>query len=166
MRFYCRFFNRGLLLSTLLSFAVFAAEEGDQTIVTITGILVDAPECTVADGNTITVDFGDSVVTRQIDGINFREEIKYNLTCKSLSSNAIRLAIRGETAWTADILKTNYPNLGIKLYKGTEALSPGEFINFYYPAQPSLYAVPVTNDASQLSAGAFNGFATMVFEYQ
>jgi hypothetical protein len=44
------------------------------------------------------VKFGDDLITRLVDGVNYKKEIQYGLTCTGLNSNALKLTIRGSLA--------------------------------------------------------------------
>ncbi|WP_318373707.1 fimbrial protein [Enterobacter sp.] len=153
-------------LLTAMAVPAMAASE-DVTTVYITGTLVDAPECTVNGNNKIDVDFGDNLITRLVDGVNYRTKIIYVLTCTSLAKQGLTLTINGTSAsFDSRLLRTNKDGLGIRLYSGSTAINPGQAINFNYGSSPELYAVPVAQDNTTLTAGDFTGTGTMVFAYQ
>lgn len=144
-----------------------AVSEGDTTTVYVTGTLVDAPQCTVNGNNKIDVDFGDDLITRLVDGVNYRTQIIYTMSCTSLAQQGLTLTINGTDAgFGSGLLRTGKDGLGIRLYKGTTAITPGQAINFTYGSPPELYAVPVAKDNTTLTAGTFSGSGTMVFAYQ
>ncbi|PNF13570.1 hypothetical protein A6J71_00110 [Enterobacter cancerogenus] len=146
---------------------VMAASEGDTTTVYITGTLVDAPQCTVNGNNKIDVDFGDNLITRLVDGVNYRTKIIYAMTCSSLAQQGLKLTINGTNAsFGTGLLRTDKDGLGIRLFNGSTFINVGQAINFTYGSPPQLYAVPVAKDNTTLTAGNFTGTGTMVFAYQ
>lgn len=147
---------------------VFAqADVGDMTTINITGTLVDAPECTVNSNNKVDVDFGDALIARRVDGVNYKKAIGYTLSCSSIASNGMKIAISGTAAaFGSGLIRTDKADLGIQLYRNTDKVSNGAEMMFTYPNIPVLYAVPVARDASTLTAGTFSGTASMIISYQ
>jgi type 1 fimbria pilin len=151
-----------LLLASLASQQVLA----DATV-TFHGTLVNAPNCTINGNNVVDVDFGDQVITRQVDGVNYKQPIDYELLCTSIASNGMRVSIGGTGApFDATLINTNKTGLGIQLYNGASKIDNGTQLNFTYPTTPKLYAAPATNDALALTAGPFTGTASLVLSYQ
>ena len=58
-----------------------SAAEGDTTTITINGTLIDGPQCVIDGNDTVDVKFGDDLITRLVDGVNYKKEIQYGLTC-------------------------------------------------------------------------------------
>lgn len=145
-----------------------AVSEGDTTTVTVTGILVDAPECTVNGNNTVLVDFGDSVVTRKIDGVNYEEPMKVTLSCNSPVKNDMTLTVRAmkDPGFGTGLVGTDTEGLGIQLKAAGQNIRAGEPISFIYPTVPKLSAVLVAQDNAALRSGTFEGTGTLVINYQ
>lgn len=164
----------GLLLVTLQVPA--QAAEGDSTTVYITGVLMDAPECTVNGNNKIDVDFGKNVNIHEIDGTTYgKTQLVYSLNCTSLTSEKLKLSVAGDPApFGTGLLKTNKDGLGIRLYHGNTVLPAGngmaQAVNFTWLNNsgmlPPLYAVPVAQSGVRLTGGDFTGSGTLVIEYQ
>lgn len=159
----------GLVLFSASAMA--AVTEGDAMTVTIKGSVVDAPDCTVNTSNSVEVKFGDELITRMVDGENYKKEIEYSLVCNSLSSTALKLSIRGTLAsFGSGLLYTTKTGLGIRLFSGsagTTVLTPGSYVNFNGTAnKPRLWAVPVAQNNATLTAGLFTGTGTMIIDYQ
>ncbi|HBM3286139.1 TPA: fimbrial protein [Klebsiella michiganensis] len=155
----------------LLSAGEASAAEGDTTTITINGTLLDGPQCVIDDNDTVDVKFGDDLITRLVDGVNYKKEIQYGLTCSGLTSNALKLTIRGTLAsFGTGLLLTNKGDLGIRLYSGsagTTVMTPGSYVNFNgADNKPRLWAVPVAQNNTTLTAGPFYGTGTMVIDYQ
>lgn len=56
--------------------------------ITFHGTLVSPPVCTISGGKTIEVDFGD-ILINDIDGVNFRQTVPYEITCDSGVRDAV-----------------------------------------------------------------------------
>ena len=144
-----------------------SATTGADTTINFSGTLISAPQCTVNSNNKIDVDFGDDMITRQVDGIRYKTQLIYALSCASLAQQGLTLTINGSAAaFGSGLIKTDKPRLGIRLYNGSNILMPGTPVTFTYGSPPTLYAVPVAQDNTTLTAGAFSGTGTMVFAYQ
>jgi type 1 fimbria pilin len=154
------------LVALILPTAALAAE-GDTTMLNVSGVIVDAPQCTVNGNNQVNVNFGDAIVTRKIDGQEYKQPIQFSLVCISPQSTAMRLAISGDPpSFGSGLIKTNREGLGIRLFYGTTPLASGSWVNFTYPTVPALYAAPVALDNTTLTGGTFTGTATVVINYQ
>ncbi|WP_058912149.1 fimbrial protein [Entomohabitans teleogrylli] len=166
------FFTVTLLAgAVLLPSGQLVAAEGDTTTIKVTGTLVEGPQCTVNTNNVVNVNFGTSLVTRMVDGANYKKEIIYDLTCTGPTSTALKLTIRGTLAsFGSGLLTTSKSGLGIRLFSGsagTTTLTPGSYVNFNGTAnRPRLWAVPVAQNSATLTAGSFTGTGTMVIDYQ
>lgn len=168
MAFLVRWMRRITGLSLLISSSLcHAAEEGDITIITVTGTFIDAPECVVNAGGSVNVDFGDNVLINRINSGNYHQKIVFSLDCESLAQNGLTLAINGAQAGFGDgLLQTSVKGLGIQLYSGSQRIAVGEKMPFNYPVLPVLSASLVIDSASTLAAGEFTGVGTMVVSYQ
>lgn len=67
------------------------------TYVTIRGNVIAPPPCVINNGNTILVDFGEVMSTR-IDGQRYKQPVNYTAECTKMPTNAMTLAITGNTA--------------------------------------------------------------------
>lgn len=156
-----------VFIAFFISASALAVQKGDTATVSVTGTLVGLPDCTINGNNNVNVDFGDEVVTRKIDGNNFKQPISFTLECNDLASNELTVSIRGAAAdFGSGYLSTNRTGLGIRLFNGTAELPGGTEINFTLPDLPKLYAAPVAQDPDSLTAGSFTGVAALVFNYQ
>ena len=150
------------------------AAQGDTTTVTVSGTLIEGPQCTINSGRDVTVDFGDDLITRLVDGANYKKEIDYPLTCTGSAANsgaALKVTIRGNAAgFGSGLIATTKTGLGIRLLSGASGnttLTPGNYVNFSGTAnKPRLWAVPVAQNSSTLTAGSFSGTGTMVIDFQ
>lgn len=165
-------FSRPLPRAALVALTLFACQAAQQAMaeatINFSGTLINAPGCTVNLNNRVDVDFGDDVVTYQVDGENYKKQIPYTLNCASLAQQGLTMTLNGNaTGFDTSLFKTDNTGLGIRILdEGGKTISPGAFIGFNYNNQPKLYAVPVAKDAATLSTGHFEGTATMVIAYQ
>lgn len=154
-----------LVLVCLLTEAAMA--DDDITTVHISGTLVDTPECTVNDNNLVDVNFGDDVITRQVDGLNFKTRIPFDLVCDNLASKGLRVAITGTpAAFGSGLIDAGKNGLAIQLWNGGTKVANAEQVRFTYPDTPELWATPVALDNSTLTAGTFSSAASLVLSFQ
>lgn len=145
-----------------------AVSEGDTTTVTVSGTLVDAPECTINSNNNVLVDFGDNVITRNIDGVKYEEPMTVTLSCKSRVKDNMTLTIRAtkDAGFGSGLVGTDTKGLGIQLKAAGKNIRTGDRISFIYPTVPKLSAVLVAQDNTSLRSGKFEGTGTLVINYQ
>uniref|UniRef100_UPI000A9E17D7 fimbrial protein n=1 Tax=Entomohabitans teleogrylli TaxID=1384589 RepID=UPI000A9E17D7 len=98
------------------------AAQGDTTTVTVSGTLIEGPQCTINSGRDVAVNFGDDLITRLVDGVNYKQEIIYPLTCTGSAGNsgaALKVTIRGNAAgFGSGLIATTKTGLGIRLFSG------------------------------------------------
>ncbi|CNK52624.1 exported pilin protein [Yersinia frederiksenii] len=151
--------------TTLFSSPVWAINK--TATVTVSVNIFAAPPCVINSNNNINVDFGDDLLTSNIDGIQYMKPVTYTLDCTAAATNALKMSIKGNGAsFDTAVLRTSNANLGIKLMRSGQELPLNSEFNFTYPAVPVLQAVPVKQINSTLSTGYFSGTATLVVEYQ
>lgn len=137
--------------------------------VTIKGIIVAPPPCTINNNQTIDVDFGDAVDINKVDGKNYRQDVSYTLECSGASSNSMTLSIVGTAIEGFDdgaALDAGHGGLGIELEHEGNKVVIGKAINFTWPDYPMLKAVPVKKPGTTLDSGAFSVGATMIVSWQ
>ena len=140
-----------------------------DTSVNFHGTLVAPPSCDINGGAPIDVDFGNNVVTTQVDGTQYRQPLRWTLVCSNNPSNSMRLQLTGTGAtFDGTVLATNLTGLGIRLSEGSanSPLNLNSWLNFTYPTLPVLTAVPVKDPSVTLSPGAFTAGATLVTEFR
>ncbi|CAI1043204.1 fimbrial protein [Serratia fonticola] len=154
------------LLCGLLTTLPQVAAGANTATVTVKVTVVVPPQCTINDNRPIEVEFGD-VITTRMDGNSYRMPVNYTLGCTGAYFNAMKLQVQGEGAsfdWT--VLKTTKTGLGIKLQQGSNKLAINSWLNFTYPNQPELWAIPVKQGGATLTGGEFTAGATMKVAYQ
>ncbi|MGU9756061.1 fimbrial protein [Serratia marcescens] len=157
-----------LLLAGVLSFTGVAMAEGDVDM-SFHGTLIEPPPCSINDGNQVDVDFGERVGINKVDGVNYRQMLNYQITCDTngISNWALTLSLSGNAAgFDKEALLTSKDNLGIRVYQNDEPFTPGSTLDIDLANPPRLEAVPVKNEGSTLTEGAFEAWATLRADYQ
>ncbi|MGQ1888420.1 fimbrial protein [Serratia marcescens] len=161
-----RYQKAACLLCGLLAMLPRLAASVDIASITVKVTVVMPPPCVINDNRVIAVEFGD-VLTTRVDGENYRKPVAYTLDCKGGSSNAIKLQVKGNGAsFDGTVLRSDKVGLGIKLLQGENKLPINTWLNFTYPNQPELWAVPVKQNGMDLAGGKFTASATMKVDYQ
>ncbi|AGP46490.1 hypothetical protein D3C81_37290 [compost metagenome] len=151
----------------LLSATAFSTGSGAATTINISGTIMAPPPCVINGDKTIQVDFGQNVVISRIDGSNYLKTIDYTLECKSQSKNAMKMMIEGSGAgFDSGVIQTVKTDLGIALKQNGQPLRLNQWLNFTYPMQPVLQAVPVKKAGANLPTGMFFAGATLKVDYQ
>lgn len=132
-----------------------------------TGTLIEQPPCVINDGQLITVDFGNEVMTTRIDGKNYAESVNFSLDCSAAVGNApLKLRVAGTKAGFAEALDGGIPGLGIALTLDDRPLKPNDWQTFASTVKPEITAVPVKDAAVTLDGGSFRVLASLEMEYQ
>lgn len=155
-----------LLVAGMSSYlpAVFAAG-GDMLF---RGTLLEPPPCTINSGNNITVDFGLKVGVKKVDGVNYMQDINYNLVCEpNTHSWVLKLKLMGNPiSFDNSAVQTNITGLGIKILRDGQPFVLGSEITITSASKPQLKAVPVQQPGLLLTEGAFEATATLQADYQ
>ncbi|MBW5816923.1 fimbrial protein [Yersinia kristensenii] len=153
------------VMTLLLSSSAWALNKTATVNVSVT--IFAAPPCEINSNNTINVNFGDTVLTSNVDGVNYMQPVSYTLNCTAAAANALKISIKGNGAtFDTSLLKTSNSALGIKLIRDGQPFALNTASNFTYPNIPVLQAVPIKQTNATLSTGYFSGTATLVVEYQ
>jgi type 1 fimbria pilin len=137
--------------------------------ITFKGTLIEQPPCEITSttGGAIEVDFGSEMVTRRVDGVNYRQKIPFLLDCSNAVDQKLQLTLTGDPGYAAGLIKTTKETeLGIRLYHNTVQMTPGTPLNFSPDSIPELYAVPEAKDNTTLAGGDFTGKANLIVDYQ
>lgn len=135
--------------------------------ITFKGTLIEQPPCIINDGELITVDFGNEVMTTRIDGRNYTETVDFSLDCSAAVGSApLKLRVAGTKAGFAEALDGLVPGLGIALALDGQPLKPNEWKTFSSTVKPRITAVPVKDSAVTLDGGSFRVLASLEMEYQ
>ncbi|MBC6558985.1 fimbrial protein [Citrobacter braakii] len=149
-------FASGLIMLGLVT------QPGHAVQVNFHGGLVEALPCTISNGELIEVDFGDNLVIRNLDGVNYSKPVPYQIDCSA--AGTVRMSIQGTaTSFDDAAIQTNIPGLGIHM-----ELSDGSpfYLNTFISQIPPVQAVPVADPAQPPNPGAFTARATLLAEYQ
>lgn len=153
---------------TLLTVSIASAWALNKSaIVNVSVTIFASPPCVINSNNIINVNFGDGILTSQIDGTKYMQPVDYTLDCIAAAHNNLKMSIRGNAASFGNgILSTGITGLGIQLMQGGQPLALNTAFNFTHPTKPVLQAVPVKQANATLTTGNFTASATLVVEYQ
>lgn len=123
--------------------------------------------CVVNNNQEIRIRFGDDLITKNIDGSNYRKNIDYTLSCSGSSSADLKLRLSGDKAqFNADYLQTSMDSLGVAFFVDNSLLKNGEWLNFKNSKLPVLSAAPVKADGAEFVGGKFSASGVLQVEYQ
>ncbi|MGU3309686.1 fimbrial protein [Pseudomonas sp. M5A4_2d] len=158
--------SRALLIGGGLLWAVSQSAQADTSL-TIRAVIIAPPPCVINSGGTLDVPFGNDLLTSRVDGVNYRRDVPYTVTCDSPFNNAMKLELKGTGAsFDSRVLLTRKPDLGVKLFVNGADWPLNTAVNFTHPNFPVVQAVPVKRAGSSLTGGAFDAAATLVVDYQ
>ncbi len=154
------------ILAGSLLWAVSQGVAADTNLI-IRAQIIAPPPCVINSGSTLDVPFGNDLLTSRVDGVNYRRDVPYTVTCDSPFSNAMTLELKGTAAaFDSRVLVTRKTDLGVKLFANGADWPLNTAVRFTYPNFPIVQAVPVKRAGSRLTGGAFDAAATLVIEYQ
>lgn len=139
--------------------------------VRFTGTLNDPPPCSVDNGHSVVVDFGNSLGIRKIDGSRYRMPVNYSLTCEPDSPQSGLLLVltpgsSGQASFDSAAVNSTTPGLGIRLIVDGVPARFGQPYPVSVASPPLLEAVPVRQSGAALAEGAFTATATLRVDYQ
>lgn len=154
-----------LFTSSLFSENVLAAGE-----INFKGKLIEPPNCTINDGQSIEVDFGNEIMTSRVDGSLYTKSISHGIKCSKPELAAMKLQIKGIGAsFDGTSLQTSNENLAIQLSANGKKLGVNEWLDFDYTDDasiPKLDAVPMKKPSATLAGGDFTATATLMVDYK
>lgn len=120
---------------------------------------IEIVECSINNKKDMSVNFGDTVGIRKIDGKNYLQLVPFTVSCKSHSGGnipAMTLTVEGvATTFDNSAVKTNVSGLGIQLQVNGKAQKINKPMNFVMSNIPVITAVPVKDDKVDLEARPF-----------
>ncbi|MFC0226923.1 fimbrial protein [Serratia aquatilis] len=136
----------------------------DQANLSLRLTIYAPPSCTINSGYSVPVDFG-NVLSTQVDGVNYKKVVPYNLSCSNLTG-AVSMSLSGGTNFPSGALGTSLPDLGIAFYTDSTKWNLGESRSFSYNSRPTMYAVPIKTPGVTLTTGGdFTAGVTLVINY-
>lgn len=133
------------------------------------GTLNEPPACTINNGQTVEVNFGERVGVSKVDGKNYLQRIEYGITCEQGGGGSgvtLGLTLSGPVSgFDAAALQTNIPDLAIRILQDGQPLELNKRIDIVMYRPPVLQAVPVKRTGAELPSGAFNVTATLLADY-
>ncbi|QGN39752.1 fimbrial protein [Klebsiella oxytoca] len=159
------------ILLAIISPRIFAANNGDITVVNVSGVILDTPACSINNDRTIKVSFG-YVAVNKVDSGEFRQPIPYDISCEQgdVSGVALKLSLTGISADfdsdDATLVSAEQSDLGIKIYQNGVPFKINEPLDISINSIPSLEAVLVQRAGANLEKGDFSATATLKAVYQ
>lgn len=158
--------SRAMFIGAGLLWVVSLGAQADANL-NIRAVIIAPPPCVINSGGTLNIPFGNDLLTSRIDGVNYRRNVPYTVTCDSPFSNAMTLELKGTGAsFDSKVLLTRNTDLGVKLFVNGADWPLNTAVKFTHPNFPVVQAVPVKRAGSQLRGGTFDAAATLVVEYQ
>lgn len=145
-----------------------------NTDINFKGIVHETPECSINEGNPITVDFG-TVDADTVDGVQNTIQIDYAFTCASTVSDVSKWIYGYKLTGTASSFSssaiiTDMEDLGIQISADGVIVAPG--VNTLTALEPNgdkplpvLKATLVKNSGSTLNTGDFSATAGLAMTY-
>ncbi|QWZ48823.1 fimbrial protein [Enterobacter bugandensis] len=149
-------------------FSQFAYADGSSATIKVM-VNISIPPCTINNGQTIDVDFGDSIYTTDVAKGIYSVPVNYSLDCQGMEADkTLQMTISGTGEdFDSSYLKTSMPGLGIKLIANGVDFPLNSKLDFKTATdKPELVAVLVKDPAQDLSTGEFTAGATMEVSYQ
>ena len=151
--------------SRLLWLALAVASGAQAVQVNFSGGLVESIPCTINNNDVIRLDFGNGVIIRNLDGVNYSKPINYQIVCDA--PGTVRLSLQGtETLFDDAAIQTNVAGLGIRINLGGQPFILNTPIVVNPASLPALVAVPVADPGNTPETGVFNATATLMADYQ
>ncbi|WP_437611681.1 fimbrial protein [Erwinia sp. V71] len=137
------------------------AEAAAQQLITLNVTLV-APACEINEGRPIQVDFGDNLQAPRIDGQNYMQRIRYQLSCPDSRTAGLTLTLSGEPAvFDSTVLTSSMADIGIRVLHNGMPMALNQPVSLDMHQLPQLHAVPVKRDGATLAKGRFSATATL-----
>ncbi|MEX1843619.1 fimbrial protein [Enterobacter cloacae] len=134
------------------------------------GTLVTPPTCTINNGNTIDVNFGNVDVSK-IDGTTYDiQPANYTITCTGGSTTGVSLGVTWTgtaTAFDSAAVATGITGFGLHFLLGGKDFVQGQRVAVTdITNPPQLQIVPVKRSDVSLTAQNFTATATLQADYQ
>lgn len=151
------------LLSLICTLNVVAADN-----MQFHGTLVATP-CTISEGKTIEVAFGENLGVNKINGTSYKQPVNYSVTCKAgyaVNNLAIVIDTTTPAAFDASAVQTNKEGLGVHILVDGVDATFAQRVAVSDPATPPVIeAVPVQDQSATLTEGAFEATMTLRADY-
>ena len=140
---------------------------GASANLTFSGTLNEPPPCTIDNGNTIEVDFGD-VGVKRVDGVKYRRGVGYAINCGADTLPwELKLSVNGTaTSFDGAAVQTSVPALGIRIFQNDRPFPLNAPLDINLSSPPTLEVVPVQQPGATLTPARFTAVATLLAEYQ
>lgn len=123
--------------------------------------------CTINDGQSISVEFGNSIHQADILAGKYSVNVPYTIDCGDEQNLTFIMTLQGNAAdFNSNYLATDKTGLGISLATSDNAAILNNSINFAEGSAPAIKATLVSQNNTALETGEFSASATMKISYQ
>lgn len=123
--------------------------------------------CTINNGQSISVEFGNSIHQADIQAGKYSVQVPYTIDCGDEQNLTLTMTLRGTAAdFNGNYLATDKTGLGISLATSDKAAILNNPITFAEGNAPSIMATLVSQDNVALETGEFSATATLKISYQ
>lgn len=153
-------FNQHLIVSVFMGLCFsLSLQKAEAVDLMMYGSLILSPTCKINNDEVIRVDFGNTVLTDKVDGVNYKKVVPYHIICSgSAGSLPLYLTVISSAIVSYDTaaVETNISGLAVSLALDNKALTINtpfkmEVMNY----EPELTAVLVKQPGMTLSPGTF-----------
>lgn len=132
------------------------------------GTLIEPQVCTIKDGGSVDVNFGDRVGVKKVNGVNYLQPMDYQITCSSnADAGDMTLEIIGTPAdYDKAAVTTDVTDLAIQIKQNGIPFELNKPIPISLTHPPTLEAVPVKRVGAMLKPRPFEATATLKVAYQ
>lgn len=157
-----------LLLLVIFIHAEQVFSETPTTKITVQGEVYKKPDCSINNEKPLNVDFGNSVLEKNINGMNYQKQINLEITCTEDNfPGQLQITVSGESSdFNASALKTTLSGLGIQLQLDNSSLKINTPVEVEKPQGNILTATLIKQSDASLLMGEFEATATITAEYQ
>ncbi|TCM69092.1 type 1 fimbria pilin [Acinetobacter calcoaceticus] len=156
------------LIALILSTSMALQAKEAKIDVAFRGTLIEPPPCSIDSSTPILVNFGDDIISNQVNGSNYMRPLEYKLICPENSPKGMRFRLDGSSAVMngQSVLRAGKNGLGIAFFRSAVGINTNQWYNFNHPNVPVLTAAPTKAANANISLGSFSVIATLSIDYQ
>lgn len=159
-----------IIASVIMSIMKFSSAWAVSADVKFSGTLINPVSCVVENKESgVFINFGDDIIPRKIDGVNYTREIDLNIVCQAPVTNALKIRFYGGaplSGFDKNVVGLTNPYLGIALTMDGRKVAVNEWVNFTYPKKFILKMTLVKKPDMKIPSGSFSGYVVTYIEYQ
>lgn len=138
-----------------------------STVTVNVKVSVITSPCTINDGKSISVEFGNSIHQADIEAGKYSVQVPYTIDCGTEQNLTFTMTLQGTAAdFNSNYLATDKTGLGISLSTSDNAAILNNPITFAEGKAPAIMATLVSQDNVAQETGEFSATATLKLSYQ